>query len=752
MGGDSGSGGFAHKPENDHASPVSDTPAPSFSEDIGVEPPWHAPLEAFSAGEAPPDSVLAAFWHYTDGDDAGPVLPHPGIMLADSAPPPRASNKTLPAPPPQAPKLTKPAKPAKPARPPKPKKQRDRWQKVMDTTDGKPGAYDIGWMNKVDRRVLKSIDGAYADDIGEAQIGRAIAKDSELAKIERERKKEIAAIRKTDGTTARKGAKDEPPDKMADAATARFERMRADREAAIRAQVENNARKRAASQTVSVPEQGSVRRADMQTLKRINYVSDVNTLSKDPEKTRKHLESIRAVKGTDMRPKKGGGFEKNPDAMLLSGDTADRFEMAGDEFATAHEGFSIPKTSVGFGTRGLHETRQGLGYLGHMLGTTFDLFAAENPNLKGPDGEVAGVNDVMLKTLGRDQDPTKMARTRMDYIPDEKIMAMGKRTAANANTAEDASMEKQVREQYREMSTTSTNVKNALDPEEKQQLREAQTEYFELEESRKREADLAAKLAKTPDDAALIDQLNDLRQANQTDDAAIRRVLDKSFGGFQTEIASDMAAASERHKTDTKHDAKWKQQELDVLQKAHDNFVDPAHVFGSYHKDKKTGSLVANDHEASNVSLMQYLDHGFVRDDGTDYAALKKAGKQGAVFNEDVVADLMRHGFQSGSYFGDTMHFDFVESQTNLVPGGRNPANMNRNRASPENELPDVVNVPTTPVPSPRPFPAGSVFNNAPQPVPPFASMPPSMLQAPGPTTMDEPPNPLAPPKSMLEP
>jgi len=48
------------------------------------------------------------------------------------------------------------------------------------------------------------------------------------------------------------------------------------------------------------------------------------------------------------------------------------------------------------------------------------------------------------------------------------------------------------------------------------------------------------------------------------------------------------------------------------------------------------------------------------------------------------------------------MHFDFVESQTNLVPGGRNRINMNKNRASPENALPDVVNVPSTPRSRPR--------------------------------------------------
>lgn len=95
----------------------------------------------------------------------------------------------------------------------------------------------------------------------------------------------------------------------------------------------------------------------------------------------------------------------------------------------------------------------------------------------------------------------------------------------------------------------------------------------------------------------------------------------------------------------------------------------------------------------------------------------------------------MKHGFQSGSYFGDTMHFDFVESQTNLVTGGRNRINMSKDRASPENTLPDVVNVPSTPAVAPtmtNPYPS--------------LQLPPRV-----PSIMDESPHPLAWPKTMLD-
>ncbi|MGE0403509.1 MAG: hypothetical protein AB7T06_42785 [Kofleriaceae bacterium] len=173
--------------------------------------------------------------------------------------------------------------------------------------------------------------------------------------------------------------------------------------------------------------------------------------------------------------------------------------------------------------------------------------------------------------------------------------------------------------------------------------------------------------------------------------------------------------------------------ELDVLQRTRDNFENPDRVFG-----KQTNGNAKL--EASGVPIMQYLEKGFIRDDGTDYEALRKQGKRGEVFNEDVFASLMRHGFASGSYFGDTMHFDFVESQSNLVPGGRNRINMSKDRASPENDLPEVVNVPSTNTPKASKPPKGSVFDKP----SPLAPMKP-------PTPIVEVPHPLAPPRTMLD-
>ncbi len=260
-------------PQTNQAEPAGPAPAPASApgEVMTTDPTHDAFVEDASVGGGAPDAIYAAFAHYTD--DA-----HASVA---ARPAPTAKRRSAP----------------KPAA--KPEKQRADWQKVVDTTDGKPDSYDIGWMKDVDPRVLKSIDGAYSDDAFGPQAATAIAKDPELAKIKREREKAIADVRKANKTTPKKGAKDAPLDVVADAVDVAYDIQQQAREQAIRAKLEATARKSAAKQTVSVPEQGNVRRADMQTLKRINYVSDVNTLSKDPAKTRKHLESMRAAKGTD---------------------------------------------------------------------------------------------------------------------------------------------------------------------------------------------------------------------------------------------------------------------------------------------------------------------------------------------------------------------------------------------------------------------------------------------------------------------
>lgn len=685
--GDDDDGGFSVRPDVEGVISEKEDATPSFA-DLTHVTPLSEDLDPQLGGGAP-DMIWEALQHYADDDAILPGLGN-GVMLAQGAPPAQVdvpvAEGVSPA---RTPGKSKRAAKQKAKSKAIPKKQRDDWSKVEATTDGKPGGYDIGWMKNVDPRVLKSIDGKYADDIADAAVANRVSKDGRIKKIDASREQAVANVRAANKTTKKKGAKELPEDPVADAVESAWDIERAAIEFQIRTELENSATKSAPKHTVSDPEKGTrkVRRADMQTLKRANYVADVNSLSGDPEKTRKHLESFRAVKGTDMR-KRGGKLEKDPGAMMLSGDTADRFEAARGAFEgnPKHKGFTMPTTSVGYGTRGLHEEERGLGYLGHMLGTTFDLHAVENPNLDGPGNEGPRLNSYMLRKFGRDRTTNKLGRTMTDGITDAEIQAMGYRTANKTGTpkevSDDGKLETKVREQYREMSATSQRFKgdNSLGKEGMDQLRAKRIQYLALVESRKKEAALATKLGASPDDADLKQQLKALQDANSISDDEIRNVMKDQFGPWQQELQDDM----EKTRNDTTHDDAYNAKELATLQATHDNFSNPERVFGR--DDPKKKGLQPKD-EVTNVPIMQYLEKGFIRDDGTDYENAKK----GAVFNEDVFATLVRYGFGPGSSFGDTMHFDFLESQANLVPGGRNTINMKANRASADKDLPDAT-------------------------------------------------------------
>jgi hypothetical protein len=87
-------------------------------------------------------------------------------------------------------------------------------------------------------------------------------------------------------------------------------------------------------------------------------------------------------------------------------------------------------------------------------------------------------------------------------------------------------------------------------------------------------------------------------------------------------------------------------------------------------------------YEVTEAPIMQYLEHGSIRNDAMPPVAGAGEKKQG-VFNAEVVAILARHGFSPGSTFGDTMHFDFIEGYNKTVPGGRSQPNMSRDRFGP---------------------------------------------------------------------
>lgn len=179
---------------------------------------------------------------------------------------------------------------------------------------------------------------------------------------------------------------------------------------------------------------------------------DLVDLTGSADKVKQHFRGIDAVEGTGSIAKRDGTKLPNPHAMMLSSDTRARFEAARKAFEKEHPGYTIPVSSVGFGMRDLHQQQTGLGYLGHALGLSFDLHAAENPNLKGPGDEGFGVNSYMLGKFGRDRSKGS-APSRTTISADEKaVEAMGRRTAGAPATPDqqraDAAMQRSLKGQF----------------------------------------------------------------------------------------------------------------------------------------------------------------------------------------------------------------------------------------------------------------------------------------------------------------
>lgn len=155
-----------------------------------------------SLGGGRPDAIFDALGHYADA----PAPQH----FAQSEPPGGATGAPAPAPAPvpgPAPAPAKPSKAAKAAKakskPAPPKKQRHDWQKIREATDEPSDPYDIGWIEGIDARVQKSIDGPYADEASEAKVQAAIRNDAKLGKLAANRKATLA-VRRSGAPMARR--------------------------------------------------------------------------------------------------------------------------------------------------------------------------------------------------------------------------------------------------------------------------------------------------------------------------------------------------------------------------------------------------------------------------------------------------------------------------------------------------------------------------------------------------------------------
>lgn len=131
--------------------------------------------------------------------------------------------------------------------------------------------------------------------------------------------------------------------------------------------------------------------------------------------------------------------------------------------------------------------------------------------------------------------------------------------------------------------------------------------------------------------------------------------------------------------------------DITALEWYRDRLTNPSFVFGKGvavawedNDKRKPATHWESKYDASQVPLMQVLEHGTVRDDAMP--ARGPGDKKQQVFNGETIATLARYGWAPGAAFGDTMHFDFIEGYNKAVPGGRSGENMEQHRYSPEGD------------------------------------------------------------------
>jgi hypothetical protein len=206
----------------------------------------------------------------------------------------------------------------------------------------------------------------------------------------------------------------------------------------------------------------------------------------------------------------------------------------------------------------------------------------------------------------------------------------------------------------------------------------------------KEESDLAAI---DPAEEGAKDKLDDFAKANKlTEFAKQKKWNQKNAKTFKAALTTELKELDKtsvgkmaNHEVDGIKDLaalKWYQSKL----------TDPAFVFGKgvavewSDKEHKQATHWKSKYDASEVPLMQILEHGTVRDDAM--AERPATGARKKIYNGEVIATLARFGWSPGAAFGDTMHFDFIEGYNKAVPGGRSEENRKETRYSPEGALP----------------------------------------------------------------
>ncbi len=402
------------------------------------------------------------------------------------------------------------------------------------------------------------------------------------------------------------------------------------------------------------------------------------------------------------------GIGAAKDGTILAADARSRYDLARDAFAAEHTSVNAHMTSPqdAMSMRDRHEGRYPLGKLGHPLGLAMDFQAYDSPNLHSEFARRnnASLNEYMLSKFGG-------GRSHMD-VDNNAVVAMGQHAAAGALTAKDHALEQNIKDQYNEMADTSERFQSALTPDQKTKLAATRQTYFESEAEKTR-LDGLKRAGKTH-----TQEYRDLKDKLKGDDLIIGRAMGVGFSDWISDLEGDdstskaslqkaeadeaslkapkvalsrMSApqlddyakanhlsARDPAKSATAYLAQLTHERNDRVaaddknektaggeMKAHADLIrklrDPAQVFGA--GELKNGTWQTK-RDVSDPSIMQLIEHGFVRND-------KAPNADGTMFNADTVGMLARFGFAPGSNFGDTQHFDFVEGERAVIT---NPA------------------------------------------------------------------------------
>jgi len=359
------------------------------------------------------------------------------------------------------------------------------WPQVSQAADQDRAKQDldIAWIDQLPEHLRNSIDTEFADDTASAKLSKETRYDDGLKKVDKDIDAKEAALK---AAVKERLKKDHPkvtdaqikadPEYVQGIANLEIERgtRRAGRVTEISQADDASIAAGKRDQSVTAPPTATIKRGEGKALARTNFMSWAVDVMGSAGAVKAHFLGISPV-------------SRQP-GMWLAKEAKARFEAARADFESKHAGYTFPDTDVAQSMRGLHQTRQGLGMLGHALGVAFDFLAVDNPNIKIEKPTKTNYSYMLNKFGGANAE--QHGRSTMSLTPtkgdagyghtaDATIEQLGKDTVAGKSTPEGEAIAQRAVAQFDEMVATSHRFQASMAgnlPE----LQEARDLYFNL--------------------------------------------------------------------------------------------------------------------------------------------------------------------------------------------------------------------------------------------------------------------------------